>query len=571
MKNGNGEFSATPPFSVEAEKAALGSMLHSPMEAIGEAGKKLEAKMFFVPAHQKMFTLMLEMAGAGQLVNLISFTQALRDRHLLDSIGGPGYVVEVQDFVPTGENIGYYLGTILDKYILREIIERAAEATRKAYQEQHDPLAVLEEYQAGADNIARLTRNDETAGALKDFVGPALKDLRTVYHNRGEPTGIATGFKDLDRIMNGFEAPLTYYFCARPAMGKSSIMLAFAEHIAINAAAQRKRIKIFSLEMTGKMLAKRLICSRADIELTKMRGPYAFMDKRAIDEHKGKREGFLPRADAAAAELMTDYVLIDEQPDLNILQFRLRARQAVSKDKCKLIMIDYLQRMKGCSKRSQMHRELEINEIAQGISATAKELNVPIVVLAQLNRKPEDRWDGRPELGDVRESGSVEQEARFVGLLWRPWYYAHDGDGDGDEKEEEEEGKKKKNRRSKKSQMLKMLKREFKKFHAEHDFDNPDVYREFAVCDVAKQNEGPVGPVVLRFVSEFARFEQEDPDRPLFSPKEEERQDKPHDKKKKPPPAPETNGEAGLDEVNKILAMAHENGFPNATTIEGAE
>jgi replicative DNA helicase len=243
---------------------------------------------------------------------------------------------------------------------------------------------------------------------------------------------------------------------------------------------------------------------------------------------------------------MTDYVLIDEKPDLNILEFRARARQAVVKDKCELIMIDYLQRMKGCSKRAQAHRELEINEIAQGISATAKELNVPIVVLAQLNRKPEDRWDGKPELGDVRESGSVENEARFVGLLWRPWYYAHDG--------------------KKKEKMLKGLKKDYKKFDAEHGFDNEDVYREFAVCFVAKQNEGPVGPVVMRFVSEYARFESEDPNRPMFSAKKEQRQEKPLDKlKPDDEPAPNSNG-AGvqdLDEINKILAMAREV-FPNA-------
>lgn len=537
------EIGATPPYSLEAEKGALGSMLHSPKEAIGVAGNRLEAQMFFVPSHQKMFALMVEMAAAGQLVNLITFTQALRDRNLLDSLGGPGYVAEIQDFVPTGENISYYLDTIRDKYILRAIIVSATDAVRKAYHEQHDPRAVLEEYQAGAIDIGRIARDDETAGALRDFVGPALKDLRTAFHNRGQCTGISTGIVELDRIMNGFEPPLTYYFCARPSMGKSSIMLAFAEHIAIKAAEQRKRIKIFSLEMTGKMLAKRLICSRANIELKKMRGPYAFMDKRAIDEHKGRREGFEPRADAAAAELMTDYVLIDEQADLNILQFRARARQAVFKDNCKLIMIDYLQRMKGCSKRSQMHRELEMNEIAQGISATAKELGVPIVVLAQLNRKPSERWDGRPELTDVRESGSIEQEARFVGLLWRPWYYAPKA------------GKRK-------DKMVEALDREWNEGQKIYDFENEDFYREFAVCDVAKQNEGPVGPVALRFISEYARFEQEDPDRPLFSAKEEERQVKPLDKKKKPVTAPNNNGNGQLTEED-IKEV-----FPNATVIE---
>jgi replicative DNA helicase len=559
--NGNGyqvEIGATPPFSMEAEQAALGSMLKSPREGIAEAADRSEAKFFFVPAHQQMFTVLLELWEKGRVINLISFTQELRDRNLLDSLGGAGYVAEVQDKVPTGANIRYYVDTIRDKYILRQIIVSATDAVRKAYHEQHDPRGLLEEYQATAIDIGRIARDDETAGALKDFVDPALKDLRTTYHNRGKPTGISTGYVELDRMTNGFEAPLTYYFCARPGMGKSSIMLALAENIAIKMLEERRRVKIFSLEMTGKMLAKRLICSRANIDLKKMRGPYAFIEEAAIDEHAGRRKGFVPRADAAAQALATDYVLIDEKPDLNILEFRARARQAVVKDHCELIMIDYLQRMKGCSKRSQMHRELEMNEIAQGISATAKELDVPIVVLAQLNRESSKRWDGKPELTDVRESGSIEQEARFVGLLWRPWYYAHEG--------------------KKKDKMIKALDEEWNKNGTKYNFEDDDTYQQFAVCDVAKQNEGPTGPVALRFIDKFARFEAEDPDRPLFSNRPEERQVKPLDKKKKAPaPAPvpnnngNGNGEANLDEVNKILAMAQENGFPNAATIEGTE
>ena len=383
MRNGT-EFHHTPPHSMEGEQGVLGSMFRSPREGIAEAADRLQAQMFFVPAHQKMFTLMLELWEKGAAIDLITFTQQLKDKNLLDSVGGPGYVATVQDFVPSAANIRYYLDIVREKFILRQIIVSASDAVRKAYEEQDNPRGLLEEYQSGAIEIGRLARDDDTAGALADFVEPALKDLRAVYHNRGKCTGISTGFVDLDRSMNGFEAPLTYYFCARPAMGKSSIMLAFAEHIAIKVAAQRRRIKIFSLEMTGKMLAKRLICSRADIELKKMRGPYGFMDQEAIDEHAGRRKNFIPRADQAAQALMTDYVLIDEKPDLNILEFRARARQAVVKDHCELIMVDYLQRMKGCSKRAQQHRELEINEIAQGISASAKELNVPIVILAQL-------------------------------------------------------------------------------------------------------------------------------------------------------------------------------------------
>lgn len=536
------DLQAAPPYSMEAEKGVIGSMLISPREGIAEAANQIQTEFFFIPAHQKLYALLLELWERGRAIDLITFTQDLRDRNLLENVGGAGYVTELFTFVPTAGLIKHYLGIVRDKYILRQIIVSGTEAVRKAYHEQHDPHGLLEEYQTAAIDIGRLARDDDTAGALADFIEPALKDLRATYHARGKCTGISTGFVDLDRCMNGFEAPLTYYFAARPSMGKSSILLAFAENIAIKAVEKKKRIKIFSLEMTGKMLAKRLICSRADIQLKAMR--HGFMDKEAIDEHAARRGNFMPRADLAAEALMTDYVQIDEKGDLNILEFRARARQAVVKDHCQLIMIDYLQRMKGASKRAQSHRELEINEIAQGISTTAKELNVPIVVLAQLNRKPEDRWDGRPELGDVRESGSIEQEARFVGLLWRPWYYGAEG--------------------KKKDRMVKALENEWK----DYDFNDPEAYRQFAVCFVAKQNEGPVGPIVLRFLSEYARFEAEDPDRPLFSNKPEKRQDKPLDKEKKPAPAEtDGNGQASDDEVNELLSMVKKSGFSNAKEI----
>ena len=190
-------------------------------------------------------------------------------------------------------------------------------------------------------------------------------------------------------------------------MGKSALMLKLAFNIAITAAVQKRRIKIFSVRHDG---------AHADQAVDLFPGKYPAQIAPASTRFMDL--GAMSRAQEVGKALMTDYVRIDEKGDLSINEFRARARQAVIKDKCgQLLMIDYLQRMKGSSKRAQGHRELEINEIAQGISATAKELNVPIVVLAQLNRNPEERNDGKPELGDLRESGSIEQEARFVGLI----------------------------------------------------------------------------------------------------------------------------------------------------------
>jgi replicative DNA helicase len=235
-----------------------------------------------------------------------------------------------------------------------------------------------------------------------------------------------------------------------------------------------------------------MICDLANIRLKSLRPPTGFMEGTAKDPVA------LNRAREEARALRTDYVLIDEKGDLSINEFRSRARHAVIREKCELLMIDYLQRMKCTDKALAGKREQQINEIAQGISATAKELQVPIVVLAQLNRNPEDRPDGKPELGDLRESGSIEQEARFVGLLWRPKYYATN--------------------LKKRAKMMELLK-----------ITDDDEFDQYVECIVAKQNEGPSGPVPLRFIEDYARFESQDPERPMFSGRPDKRQSKRED------------------------------------------
>jgi replicative DNA helicase len=474
-----------PPHSVEAEQGVLASMMLSPQEGIAEAVERINRDYFYLPAHRTIFDVLVDNWKNNQAIDLITFTQVMRDRKLIDSVGGPAFITQVYTFVPTAANLPYYLDIVRDKYILRQIIATATEAVRRAYHDQNETESLLQDYQSNAIEIGQLAKDNETSRTLAGYVPEALRTIELTYKQRGHCSGISTGFVDLDRMMNGFEAALTYYFAARPAMGKSSLMLALAFYIAIAAAAQKRRIKIFSVEMTGQNLAKRLIASRANVELTDLR--FGFLSREKLE-----------RCRSAANDLMTDYIQIDEKGDLSILEFRARARTAVIKDKCELIMIDYLQRMKGSSKRGQMSRELEISEIAQGISATAKELNVPIVVLAQLNRNPEERKDGRPELGDLRESGSLEQEARFVGLLWRPSYYANTSD--------------------KRNWLKDKL-----KIQDDRAFD------EYAECIIAKQNEGPTGPVPLRFVPEFARYEPQDRDRPFFSNQSAKRQKMDHE------------------------------------------
>jgi replicative DNA helicase len=474
-ENATPQIHRAPPHSVEAEQGVLGSMLVSPREGIAECADKIDATYFFVPSHQTIFDQLVDLWKAGAAIDVITFTQILRDKNLLETVGGAPAVTSLYTFVPTAANLSFYLDILIDKYTLRSIIAAATLAVHRAYEEQAEAHDILEQYQVSAIEIGNERNADKTSGPLSKYVPGALDEILWHFKNRGKCAGISTGFVDLDRTMNGFEkGKRPYCFAARPAMGKSALMLAFADNIAIAAAAQRKRIKIFSVEMTARSLAKRMIAARGDIDLKNAR--FGFRDDEAPD-----------RAKRAAEELMTDYIDIDEKGDLNIVELVSRARRAVIRDKCDVIMIDYLQRLHGASKRSRDNRQIEIAEITQGIAELSKSLGVPIVVLAQLNRNAEERKDGKPELGDLRESGAIEQEMGFVGLLWRASYYC---ENDPDKRE----------------RMMKSV-----------GIDDEDEFDQYAECIVAKQNEGPVGSVPMRFVKKFARYEPQDPDRPLFS------------------------------------------------------
>ena len=460
-----------PPHSMEAERGVLSSMLLS-RDAIAEAVDKVSGEQLFIPAHRIIFDVLVDQWKKQKPADLITVSQVLRDRKLLEPIGGTGYISDLIGFVPTAANVAYYVEIVRDKYILRELIAKGTEMVRRAYEEQDEVVELLEACQSSVIEIGGLAESNSRP--LSAVLPEAANDILWRFKNRGHCTGISTGFSDLDRIMNGFErGTRPYCFAARPAMGKTSLLLGFAKHIAIDAAKKKHRVKIFSAEMTDMALAQRMLAAQAKLNLVAIR--YGTLPRNVKE-----------RLEQAQAELMTDFIDIDDDGSITILQLRSRARAAVIHSKCDLIMVDYLQRIHGSSKRSRDNRQLEIAEVAQGLSEMAKELKVPVVVLAQLNRNPEDRKDGKPELGDLRESGAIEQEMGFVGMLWRPSYYATNNT---------------------RRQALK----EATKIKDDKDFDG------YVECIVAKQNNGPTGVIPLRFVKEFARFEAQDPERPFLS------------------------------------------------------
>jgi len=435
---------------VEAEQGVLGSMLISPRETIAECVEKINEEYFYVPAHRTIYNVLVDLWNAGQAIDLITFTQVLRDRHLLDSVGGAAFVTSLFTFVPTAANVGYYLEIVRDKYILREIISAATESVRRAYEEQDEVNNLLDEVEQRIFAVGEDRFKGEML-SMKEQVISTLESIEKLFENKGAITGVSTGFRDLDKLTSGLHSSEMIVIAARPSMGKTALAMNIAEHAAIEV---KLPVAIFSLEMSAQQLVQRMLCSRARVNLAKT------------------RDGFLGEADFpklthAASKLAEAKIFIDDSAGLTILELRAKARRLKAQQNVQLIIVDYLQLLRSTSRRAQDNRQLEISEISAGLKGLAKELKIPIIVAAQLNRNPEIRTGsgkGVPRLADLRESGSIEQDADLVGLLVREEYYA-----DSDEERTELEGK--------------------------------------AELIIAKQRNGPIGQVKLTFLKDFTRFE----------------------------------------------------------------
>src|SRR6266705_1166328 len=436
-----------PPHSVEAEQGVLGSMLISPRDAIAEVVEKINEEYFYVPAHQTIYSVLVDLWNVGAAIDLITFTQVLRDRNLLETVGGPALVTSLFTFVPTSANVGYYLEIVRDKYILRSIIAASTESVRRAYEEQDEVGNLLDEVEQRIFAVG----DDRFKGqmlSMKDQVMEAIESIEKLYERKGGITGISTGFVEFDRMTSGMHGAEMIVIAARPSMGKTALVMNIAEHVAVQ---EKLPVGVFSLEMSSQQLVQRLLCSRARVNLQKT------------------RDGFLAEADFpklthAASKLAEAKIFIDDSAGLSILELRAKARRLKAQQDVQLIVVDYLQLLRSMTRRAQDNRQLEISEISAGIKGLAKELKIPIIVIAQLNRQPEARSGGKPRLSDLRESGSIEQDADLVGLLVRPEIY-----------EEDEEA------RAEKAGEAELI--------------------------IAKQRNGPVGEIPLTFLKEFTRFE----------------------------------------------------------------
>jgi replicative DNA helicase len=403
------------PRDADAEMGVIGAMIAGGAGVIEEMRVLLSTDSFYTPSAALVFSAICALQAGGAPTDLITLSNELEDAGMIEQVGGrPGVTAmftQVAGSYGAVANATHYAAIVREKFMLRRMIEVANKTLRRCYEDQDEPRGVLDDLQSDVIDIGQLSSTADALRHISEYVPGAVQEIKATYDNRGKPVGLSSGIADLDRMTGGFQAPLTYYFGGRPAMGKSSVLVEIAEYIGIRQLAEKKKVGVFSVEMTGRQLAKRILCDRASINLQRLRDGFLAKDT-------------VPKLEAEAERVAAGNIWIDDTGGLSIFEFRARARRGVKKHGWNLIVIDYLQRMRSTSKRAQGSRELEINEIAQGISETAKELNVPIIVLVQLNRESERREDKVPQLSDLRESGSIEQEARFVALLHRPVYYA---------------------------------------------------------------------------------------------------------------------------------------------------
>ena len=439
------------PQSSDAEQGVLSSILLAPKEVGGLCVEKgIRKEHFHIPAHSSIYEVLLEMYDQRQPIDVITLTQLLRDRKMLDQVGGPAFVTDLFTFLPTAANASYYIEILDEKFTLRAIIRVCTEYAARSYDEQSEVTMLLDEVETRVMEISKERYKDKVA-SMKDQVMAAIHQIEELYTNRGGMTGFSTGFATLDKMTDGLHRAEMFVIAARPSMGKTALAMNMAEHVAIE---QKKPVAVFSLEMSASQLVQRLLCSRARVDLGNVRN--GLLSERDF-----------PALTAAASKLAESKIFIDDTAGLSILELRAKARRLKSQHGIEAIFIDYLQLLRSTSRRAQDNRQIEIAEISSGLKALAKELDIPIVVLAQLNRNPEQRSGeskGRPRLSDLRESGSIEQDADVVGLLVREEYYA-----DSDEEKKESEGK--------------------------------------ATLIIAKQRNGPVGDVPLTFLKQFTRFE----------------------------------------------------------------
>ena len=400
------------PHAQGAEKSILSSMLKDPEHFIGRALEEgITRDHFYLRSHGLLFDTLRDLNAKGTEIELVSLVQLLHDRGILDAIGGPAALTDIFTYAPNAAHFAGHLALVKDKHVLREIIRATTASCAEAFDNPEETQPVLDRAESAIMAIRQGSdpaRDPDVKGALDR----ALDRLRKLIQGGEDARGIPTGYADFDRMTKGLKPGEMVVVAARPSMGKTSLMMNIVEHVAVD---RQVPTLVFSCEMTADQIVERLLYSRARFDGSKV--------ERGFNPAKSD----LQRLKRAAEEIAAAPLYLDDTAGLMIDALRAKARRRKRENGIGLIAIDYLQLLRSSSKQAQNSREREIGEISAGLKALAKELAIPVLVLAQLNRGPEGRAGaalGKPRMSDLRESGTIEQDADMIGLLFRAAYYA---------------------------------------------------------------------------------------------------------------------------------------------------
>jgi len=436
-----------PPQHIEAEESLLSAILVD-NTALLEVVETLAPSDFYRTAHQKIFAAMSDLFNRGEPVDVVTLNNSLKEKGQLEAVGGPVYLARLLDSVPLAVNAQHYARIVHDKAVLRRLIEKANAITKRCFQEQGGADDIIDFAEASIFEVTE-KKARQAFYPLSKLIDINIDFLEEKQKNKSLVTGVPTGFSHLDNLTSGLQNSDLIILAARPSMGKTALALNIARNAAVDAGVP---VAIFSLEMSKEQLSLRLLCAEARIDSSRLRSGFFSMED-------------WERLTDAAGVLSAAPIFIDDSPSLSAMEVRAKARRLKMDKNIGLIIIDYLQLMQG--RASAERRDLEISEISRSLKALAKEINLPVVALSQLNRMLEQRNDRRPRLSDLRESGALEQDADVVAFIYRDEVY---------NKEE----------------------------------NNP--HKGTAEIILAKQRNGPTGEVLLTFLTVYTRFENMAPE-----------------------------------------------------------
>ena len=401
-----------PPQNIEAEQAVLGAVFLSP-DALADAMEFVEAKDFYRRANQLLFQAMIDLNDDGEAIDVLTVNNRLEMNNQLDDVGGVAYIAELASSVPTAANVGYYAKLVAEKAVLRRVIAAATNIITQA-KEQDEPVSDLLE--SAERQIMEVAENRTQSGfkEISKVLTDSLDEIDKLSQQDEDITGLATGYKDFDHMTAGLQPDNLIILAARPAVGKTAFALNIAQNIGTST---DKTIALFSLEMSAESLVNRMLCAEGSISANHLRTGQ-------LDEQEWAN------LIVAVGALSKTSIYIDDTPGIKMSEIRAKSRRlAKEMGNLGLIVIDYLQLIEGSNKES---RQQEVSEISRQLKKLSKELSVPIIALSQLSRGVEQRQDKRPVLSDIRESGSIEQDADIVAFLYRDDYYER-ADGDDDD------------------------------------------------------------------------------------------------------------------------------------------